>query len=84
MSHVCLSSGLVEQCQSSVRFSSLVSREQPITWDVMLYRESRTMGLLHPYPSAAAALAWTGELHTGEGSSDLRREKSPPDARGKE
>lgn len=25
-------------------------------------------------PSAAVALAWTGELHTGEGSSDLGRE----------
>lgn len=35
-------------------------------------------------PSAAATLAGTGELHAGEGSSDLGREKSPPDDGGKE
>lgn len=62
MSHVCLSSGLLKQCQSSVRFSSLC---QPITWDVVLYRESRAMGaapstsLAMVSPSAAATL-WLG------------------------
>lgn len=47
MSHVCLSSGLLEQCQSSVRLSSLC---QPITWDVVLFREGRAMGLLPSHP----------------------------------
>lgn len=41
---------------------------------------SMAMGSL----SAAATLAWIGELHAGEGAIDLGRGKSPPDACGEE
>lgn len=75
MSHVCLSSGLLKQCQSSVRFSSLGSREQPVSAHHLecgaiqggqSHEAAPSTSLAMVSPSAVATL-WLGQVSCMQG-----------------
>lgn len=76
---MCLRSGLLEQCQSSVRFSSRGSREQPVSAHPLGYgavqggqshEAAPSPSLAMVSPSAAVTL-WLGQVSCVQGKGQV-------------